>query len=61
MTNEDENLKEFLQDLDEADHINLTNWETEFVGGLAYTTYDFYTDKQRDVICKLKSRYGSLL
>jgi hypothetical protein len=62
MNNEDENLKEFLQDLDNAtDHIDLTDWEAEFVGNTAYTKYDFYTDKQRDVIRKLKYHYGSLL
>jgi hypothetical protein len=57
MTQEDETRKEFLRDLDDADHIDLTDWETKFVGQLAYYKFDSYSDKQREHIDRLKQKY----
>jgi len=48
---------EFLHDLDDADHINLSDWETEFIES-NYERTEF-TDKQRDVIDRMKKKYES--
>ncbi len=61
MTNEDQIRQAFLRDLDDADHINLTDWETDFVGSNAFPKYDGYSDKQREWIDKLKRKYESRL
>ena len=47
----------FLRDLDDADHIDLTDWETEFIE--SNYTRDEFTDKQREVIDRMKKKYES--
>ena len=47
----------FLRDLDDADHINLSDWETEFIES-NYERTEF-TDKQRECIDRMKKKYES--
>jgi len=55
----DDVCREFLHDLDNADHINLTDFETEFIES-NYTRTEF-TDKQKEVIERMKKKYESRL
>jgi hypothetical protein len=57
MTNEV--AKEFLKDLDDADHINLTDWEAKFIE--SNYSRDTFTEKQFEVIERMKKKYESRL
>lgn len=52
---EDEIRAEFLKDLDDAEHINLRDWELGFVeSNLSRTTF---SEKQRIIIDRMRERY----
>lgn len=55
----DDVRREFLRDLDDAGHIDLTDWETEFIES-SYER-DEFTDKQREVIDRMKTKYEKRL
>lgn len=53
----DEIYAEFIQLLDDADHINLTDWETQFIeSNFTRTTF---SEKQREVLEKMRKKYES--
>lgn len=55
----DEVRAEFLQDLDGADHLNLSDWECEFVENmLGHMTF---TSRQRECIDRMRYKYRSRL
>ncbi len=47
----------FLSDLDDADHIDLTDFEDEFIG--SNLSREEFTDRQRAVIDSMRKKYGS--
>lgn len=49
--------KHFLEDLDNADHIDLPDWEAQFVGDCM--KFRLFSPKQRGVIDRLRERYES--
>lgn len=57
MTPSDEIYAEFIQLLDDADHINLTDWEIDFIeSNFSRTTF---SEKQREVLEKMRKKYES--
>lgn len=53
----DEIYAEFIYLLDDADHINLTDWETDFIeSNFSRTTF---SEKQREVLEKMRKKYES--
>lgn len=49
-------LKAFLQQLDDADNVTVTDWEAKFIeSGLSH---EFYSAKQREIILRLMEKYG---
>jgi hypothetical protein len=52
-------LAEFLKDLDDADHMELTDWEAEFLE--SNLGREKFSDKQRAVIERMKTKYQDKL
>ena len=52
----DEEVAEFIKDLDARTELSLTDWEAEFVG--SNLTRTSFSPKQRKVIKKLHQKYG---
>jgi hypothetical protein len=50
---------EFLRDLDDAEHINVSEWEAKFID--SNIVFPRYTPAQREVIDQLREKYGSRL
>ena len=50
---------DFLQDLDQADHINLTDFESEFLESNLDRIW--FSEKQRAVIDRMREKYESEL
>jgi hypothetical protein len=50
---------EFLKDLDDADHINVTDWESEFIEtNISRTSF---SEKQRAAIDHMREKYQDRL
>lgn len=51
----DEIYAEFIQILDDADHIDLTDWETDFIE--SNFSRKTFSPKQREVLEKMRKKY----
>ena len=57
-TNEDEELRDKLKEIDELEEVDVSTWEAEFIESVVYKNKDWpLTSKQREVARQMIERY----
>ena len=58
---DDKDRKQFLDELNKADHVKITDWESIFIAGFLKNVVGRITLKQREVIDGMVAKYEKKL